>query len=160
MSFRGICHGGRGEPMARLSKEELARYGGANWLLEYAKKYGLDEAETELERRGIKGIPIGVKQSDLDKWCEEEKSNTIATITMMAACTVQDEIGEYFKLSEQETKELVKRFIGRFNDKTEVLMYGFANWKDYQAQLLDELGVDIGLPEVFFKDIRCGGGSQ
>lgn len=160
MSFRGICHGGRGEPMARLSKEELARYGGANWLLEYAKKYGLDEAEAELERRGIKGIPIGVKQSDLDKWCEEEKSNAIATITMMAACTVQDEIGEYFKLSEQETKELVKRFIGRFNDKTEVLMYGFANWKDYQAQLLDELGVDIGLPEVFFKDIRCGGGSQ
>ncbi|MCR5684109.1 MAG: hypothetical protein K6G81_01635 [Lachnospiraceae bacterium] len=139
--------------MPRLSKEELARYGGANWMLEYVRKFGLDEAEAEVERRGIKGIPIGVKQSDLDKWCEEEKSNTIATVMMMAACTVQDEIGEYFKLSEQETKELVKRFIARFNDKTEVLMYGFANWKDYQDQLRDELGVDIGLPEVFTKGV-------
>ena len=131
--------------MARLSKEEVARYGGANWLLEYAEKHGLEEARKEMERRGATGIPLGVKQTDLDKWCEEQKGNTVATIAIMAATVLFDEF--------EMTPEEIDRFWRRFTSKTESLMQRFVNWRELQEVLRDEAGLNFELPEAFTKEI-------
>lgn len=130
--------------MGKLSKEELARYGGANWLLEYAEKHGLEKARQELESRNATGIPLGVKQVDIDRWCEEQKGNTVATIAIMAATVLLDE----FEMPPEE----IDRFWRRFTSKTEALMGAFVNWQQLQEVLKDETGLDFELPEIFTRE--------
>ncbi|MBO7336435.1 MAG: hypothetical protein J6U42_05805 [Lachnospiraceae bacterium] len=127
--------------MPKLSKEELARYSGAWWTLSLVDSLGREGAEKYLDERGIKGIPLAAKQSDLDKFCEEEKANTIATIMMMAAVTLRD---EYDMDAEQ-----IDRFIKRFNTKTECLLGQYVNWEELRDGLAEETGIKITLPEVF-----------
>ena len=127
--------------MPKLSKEELARYSGAWWTLSLVDSLGRKGAEKYLDERGIKGIPLAAKQSDLDKFCEEEKANTIATIMMMAAVTLRD---EYDMDAEQ-----IDRFIKRFNTKTECLLGQYINWEELRDGLAEETGIKITLPEVF-----------
>lgn len=129
--------------MPKLSKEELARYGGAWWTLSLVEEQGLEGAKKYLEERGIKGIPLAAKQSDLDRFCEEEKANTIATIMMMAAVTLRD---EYDMDAEQ-----IDRFIKRFNTKTECLLGQYVNWEELRDGLAEETGIRITLPEVFME---------
>jgi len=99
----------------------------------------------EMERRGATGIPLGVKQTDLDKWCEEQKGNTVATIAIMAATVLFDEF--------EMTPEEIDRFWRRFTSKTESLMQRFVNWRELQEVLQDEAGLNFELPEVFTKEI-------
>lgn len=127
--------------MGRLSKEELARYGGANWLLEYAEKNGLEAARKEIEQRGAHNIPLGVKKSDIDRFCEEEKTNTIITVMLMTAVTLRDEYGF--------GKDRIHRFIERFNLKTKCLLAQLVNWEELRDLLYEETGIKIELPEVF-----------
>ena len=129
--------------MARLSKEELARYGGAKWLLEKAEKDGIDAARKELEWRGASGVPLAVKKADLDKWCEDEKANTVATVALMAATVLNDE----FEMPPEE----IDRFWRRFTDKTECLMGHFVNWQELLETLNEETGLGLTLPEIFFE---------
>ena len=132
--------------MSRLSKEELARFGGAEWALRLADERGLDGAKAELERRGIKGIPLAAKQADLDRFCEEEKANTIITLMLMAAACLYDEF--------DFTPEQIDQFLQRFNNKTACLVGGFVNWQELRDALKEETGIAIELPEVFTKEIR------
>ena len=129
--------------MPKLSKEELARYGGAEWAIRLTEERGIEGAKQYLEERGIKGIPLAAKQSDLDRFCEEEKANTIATIMMMAAVTLRD---EYDMDAEQ-----IDRFIKRFNTKTECLLGQYVNWEELRDGLAEETGIRITLPEVFME---------
>ena len=132
--------------MPKLSKEELARYSGAEWAIRLTEERGIEGAKKYLEERGIKGIPLAAKQSDLDKFCEEEKANTIATIMMMAAVTLRD---EYDMDAEQ-----IDRFIKRFNTKTECLLGQYVNWEELRDGLAEETGIKITLPEVFMENRR------
>lgn len=127
--------------MGKLSKEELARYSGAEWAIRLVEEKGLDGAKAELDARGIRDIPLGVKQSDLDKFCEEEKTNTIITVMLMAAVTLRDE----YEFGAQR----IDRFIKRFNLKTEALIGKFVDWQELRDTLKDETGLEIELPEVF-----------
>lgn len=127
--------------MARLSKEELARFSGAWWTLSLVDSLGREGAEKYLDERGMRGIPLAAKQSDLDAFCEEEKANTIATIMMMAAVTLHD---EYDMDADQ-----IDRFIKRFNNKTECLLGKYVNWQELRDNLAEETGINITLPEVF-----------
>ena len=127
--------------MSKLSKEELARFSGAEWMVRYVKEHGLEEAEKELERRGVRHIPLGVKEQDLKNFSEREKRNTIATVLMMSAMVLRDEFGF--------GRDRMNKFIDRFNKKTSCLVEGYVYWKDMQQTIAEETGIFIPLPDEF-----------
>lgn len=125
--------------MARVSKEELQRYGGAQWFERMANELGIDKASEELNGRISFGVPLQVKQSDLNECVERIKRNTIKTMLCMAAMVLHDEF-------DFEQKELTQ-FSKRFNDKVDVLNYSLAEWADYQQILKDETGIEFTLTD-------------
>lgn len=129
--------------MSKLSKEELARFSGAEWMVRYVKEHGLEAAEKELEMRGVRGIPLAVKEGDLVRFSNREKKNTIATMILMACMTLRDEFGFGF--------DRMNRFIERFNTKTSCLVEGYVYWKDMQQTIAEETGILIPLPDEFLE---------
>ena len=125
--------------MGRLSKEECARFSGAEWLLRLAKEKGLEEAEKELERRGVRNIPLAVNKKDLDDMWHSERANIILCLTLVAAATLHDEYD--FDV------EALNRYINRFNTKADCLSKDYVSWKDLQQIILNETGIFIPLPE-------------
>ena len=130
--------------MGKLSKEELARFQGAAWALRMVEEKGLEETQKELDRRGIRHLPLACVKSDIRKFEEYEKKNTLATVLMMACMTLHDEYGFGF--------DRMNRFIRRFNTKTECLVEGYVNWKDMQETIKAETGLVIPLPDEFMED--------
>jgi hypothetical protein len=130
--------------MSKLSKEETARYQGALWMVTYAKEHGLEEAEKELEQRGIRQMPIGINKSDLKRFEQYEKQNTIKTVLLMALMVMRDEYGFGY--------ERLNRFIDRFNKKTACLVDDYVSWRDIQQTILDETGIHINLPDDFIEE--------
>lgn len=125
--------------MGRLSKEECARYSGAEWLLRLAKEKGLEEAEQELERRGIRNIPLAVNKKDFEEMWRSEKTNIIFCMTLIAAATLHDEY-------DFDVEEL-NRYIRRFNTKADCLSKDYVSWQDLQQIIKEETGIFIPLPE-------------
>ena len=125
--------------MSKLSKEELARFSGAEWMVRYVKEHGLEAAEKELEKRGVRHIPLSVKEQDLKNFSEREKRNTIATVLMMSAMVLRDEFGF--------GRDRMNKFIDRFNKKTSCLVEGYVYWKDMQQTIAEETGIFIPLPD-------------
>ena len=129
--------------MSKLSKEELARFSGAEWMVRYVKEKGLEAAEKELEMRGVRQIPLSVKEQDLKNFSEREKRNTIATVLMMSAMVLRDEFGF--------GRDRMNKFIERFNTKTSCLVEGYVYWKDMQQTIAEETGILIPLPDEFLE---------
>lgn len=127
--------------MSKLSKEETARFSGAAWMLKYAKENGIEAEERELDQRGIRHIPLAVNKSDLQKFSDMEKNNTIATMILMTCATLHDEYGFGF--------DRMNRFIKRFNEKTKCLVDNYVYWKDLQQTIKEETGLLIPLPDEF-----------
>lgn len=123
--------------MSRLSKEEIARFGGANWLLEYAKEHGLEEAEKELDRRGIKNMPLKMRDADVDIFVKTERQNILNCILINTLATLQDE----FDFDESKCKQ----FTNRWNQKIACLAEGYVHWKEVRQSIYDELGIWIEL---------------
>lgn len=132
--------------MGKLSKEEVARYSGANWMIDYTKKNGLEAAEQELQKRGARQIPLALNRPDLERFEEYTKKNTIATVLMMAVMTLRDEFGF--------GTERINRFIDRFNNKTNCLCEGYVYWKDMQETIKEETGILIPLPDEFMEGLQ------
>ena len=132
--------------MGKLSKEEVARYSGANWMIDYTKKNGLEAAEQELQKRGARQIPLALNRPDLEHFEEYTKKNTIATVLMMAVMTLRDEFGF--------GTERINRFIERFNSKTSCLCEGYVYWKDMQDTIKEETGILIPLPDEFMEGLQ------
>ena len=129
--------------MGKLSKEELARFSGAEWMVRFIKEKGIEAAEKELEMRGVRGIPLAVKEGDLVRFSTREKKNTIATMILMACMTLRDEFGFGF--------DRMNRFIDRFNKKTECLVGKYVSWKDIQETIREETGLLIPLSDEFLE---------
>lgn len=125
--------------MAKVTKEELQRYAGAQWFEGMVKSRGLEEASKELKGRINFGVPLRVSQKDLDDCVNRIKINTIKTMVLMSALVLADE----FDFEQAD----INRFSKRFNDKVEVLNYDLAEWKDYQQILKDEYGIEFELTE-------------
>ena len=123
--------------MGRLSKEELARFSGANWLLEFAKTNGIEEAEKELDRRGVRNMPLKLRNSDVDIFVKTERQNIMNCILINTIATLQDE----FDFDESKCKQ----FTDRWNEKMACLAEGYTNWKDVRQSIHDELGIWIDL---------------
>lgn len=127
--------------MSKLSKEELARYQGANWILDKIKAVGIEEAEKDLINRGARNIPLAVKDSDLHKFEQSEKSNTIKSMLLFSIYCMYDEFGF--------DTDQINKFIARFNGRAECLVKGYVNWKDIQQTMAEETGIFIPMPDGF-----------
>ena len=130
--------------MSRLSKEEVARFGGANWLLQYAKEHGLEEAEKELERRGIRNMPLQLKNSDVDTFVKTERQNVLNCLLINTISVLSDEFG--FRDYE------CKRFVDRFNLRSACIVENYVSWKELRDSLKEELGIEIDLCEALEKE--------
>lgn len=130
--------------MGRLSKEEQARFSGANWMLEFAKKNGLEEAEKELELRGIRNMPLHLKNSDVDVFVQTERQNVLNCLLINTISVLCDEFG--FKDYE------CKRFKDRFNLRSACILEGYVNWKELRDTLKKEMGIEIDLCEALEKE--------
>ena len=130
--------------MSRLSKEELARYEGANWILDMVKEKGIEAAEKDLEMRNTRGIPLKVKESDLRKFEASEKANTIKSMLLISIYCMHDE----FDFDEPE----INRFIKLFNSRAECLVKEYVSWKEIQQTMAEETGIFVPMPEGFDMD--------
>lgn len=127
--------------MSRLSKEELARYEGANWILEKVKAEGIEAAEKDLEMRGARNIPLKVKHSDLHKFEVSEKANTIKSMLLISIYCIHDA----YDFDEKE----INKFINLFNSRAECLVDKWVSWKDIQQTMAEETGIFIPMPDGF-----------
>lgn len=127
--------------MSKLSKEELARYQGANWILDKIKAVGIEEAEKNLIMRGARNIPLSVKDSDLRKFEQTEKANTIKSMLLISIYCIHDA----YDFDEKEINE----FINLFNSRAESLVKNYVSWKDIQQTMAEETGIFIPMPDGF-----------
>jgi len=125
--------------MSKLSKEELARYQGANWILDKIKAVGIDEAEKNLIMRGARNIPLAVKDSDLRKFEQTEKANTIKSMLLISIYCIHDA----YDFDEKEINEFIKLF----NSRAESLVKDYVSWKDIQQTMAEETGIFIPMPD-------------
>ena len=123
--------------MSRLSKEEIARFSGANWLLDFAKEHGLEEAEKELERRGIKNMPLKLNNSDVDVFVNTERENIYKCLLINTIATLYDE----FDFEEEQCN----LFIERWNTKVACVADDIIRWQDLRQQVFEDLGIWIPL---------------
>ena len=125
--------------MGGLSKEEQARFSGAAWMVGYAREHGLDAAEKELDSRGIRNMPLKLKDSDVDVFVKNERRNVMNCLLIDAIAVLVDEFGF--------GKEMCDRFVDRFNYKASCLVEGYVNWKELRDSIREELGINIPLPD-------------
>lgn len=123
--------------MSKLSKEEQARFSGAVWLLEYAKKHGLAEAEKEVERRGIRQMPLKLNNADVDVFVSTERDNISKCMLVDTISTLHDEFG--FE------REQCEQFVKRWNNKISCVADGYINWRELRDSVYEELGIWIPL---------------
>lgn len=124
--------------MGGLSKEEQARFSGMNYLLEYAKKYGLEEAEKEVERRGIRNMPLKIKDSDVEVFVNTERKNILNCFVVITLGILNDE----FDFTDKDCK----RFSDRFNLRAACILEDYVSWQELRDTIETELGIKIPLP--------------
>lgn len=124
--------------MGKITKEEQARRDGISYAVRRIKESGMEEFEKELERRRIScDMPIAVDMKACKQWETNMRRQVISCILVMSCCVLQDE----FDLGEEE----IKRFIERFNDRSENILLDYADWDTYLEQLRDELNVELDI---------------
>ena len=127
----------KGAKMGKLSKEECARFSGAVWLLEFAKEHGLEEAEKEVERRGIRNMPLKLKDSDVDVFVNTERTNIMNCLLLDTLLTLHD----VFDFEKDECK----KFIERWNDNVSCIADHYVKWREIRDIVYEEIGIWIPL---------------
>ena len=124
--------------MAKVDKKiHEYRMAGAAWILDMVKKDGIEAAEKELERRGAEFIPMEINNEALKEFEERVKNHTIDTICLLSAATLRDEFGF--------GKERLKRFVERFNEKSDCICEDYVTWNDIIEQMKEETWIDFNI---------------
>ncbi len=123
--------------MSKLSKEEQARFSGALWAIKLVEQMGLVDATRELERRGIREMPLKLNKADVDVFVKTERDNITKCLLIDTLATLHDEF--------DFDKEQCEQFINRWNLKVPCLAEGYVNWKDLQQSVYEDLGIWIPL---------------
>ena len=122
--------------MAKLSKEEQARFEGMNYALKVAKEKGIDALEQELKWRGAYGVPLKVSQKDLDAYSANVREQTFTTVLTLMLVVLHDELG----LGQKR----LERVMNHFWDSTNALVDpDYAKWQDYVDILKNECGLEL-----------------
>lgn len=85
-------------------------------------------------------MPLAFRRGDLTPLLQQISENVTKSITNICSLTLRDE----FDFGQQR----INRFINRFNEKTDVLVAGYASWEDYEQILLEEVGIDCSVPDA------------
>ena len=123
--------------MSKLSKEEQARFSGALWAIKLVEQMGLVDATRELERRGIREMPLKLNHADVDIFVKTERDNITKCLLIDTLATLHDEF--------DFDKEQCEQFIKRWNLKVSCLAEGYVNWKDLRQEVYDDMGIWIVL---------------
>lgn len=134
----------KGAKMGKLSKEECARFSGAVWLLEFAKEHGLEEAEKEVERRGIRNMPLKLKDSDVDVFVNTERTNIMNCLLLDTLLTLHD-VFDF-------TNDDCQKFIVNWNKTVDSLAKETIQWKELRDIVNEELGIYVKLCEELEKE--------
>lgn len=130
--------------MGKLSKEEVARFSGADWALRIAEAEGVEGLRKELERRNILQIPLKASKADVEEAVNKIKQNVMATVLLMSCSALRDEFGfGYTRMN---------RFLERYTLKAKCLVDKYVYWKDLYQTILDETGIEIKLPDEFMME--------
>lgn len=117
-----------------------SRMSGAAWILEIAKRDGIEKAEEELKRRGAVFVPLEIPTKVLDEFSEKVKWNTIDTVMLLSASTLHDEFGF--------GHDRLARFLDRFIKKSECLGDpDCVKWNDYIEMMKEEVGIEFTIRE-------------
>ena len=119
--------------MSRMSKEESARYEGANWCLEMIDRIGLEATKEEMRIRGVNHCPLQISKADVARFEHGIKINIINTIVLMSCMVLRDEF--------EFTPAQIDAFQIRFNNKTDCLNDELLTWDDMAETMKEETGL-------------------
>lgn len=125
--------------MGRLSKEESARFSGAGWALRICETDGIDACRKELEQRGVLNIPLSVSKAQLHEFENRVRMNVLDTVLLMSVSVMLDEF--------EFDRDMLARFIERFNQRADCLDGDFVSWEDIQKSLQEEINVKLPLTD-------------
>lgn len=125
--------------MSKLSKEELARFSGADWALRMCEKDGVEACRKELEERGIIGIPLNISKAQLHEFENRVRMNVLNTVLLLSVSVMLDEF--------EFDQDMLIRFIERFNNRSDCLDGDYVRWEEIQNTLQEEINLKLPLTE-------------
>lgn len=108
---------------------------GMVYALKIAKESGVDVLEKECAFRNYTSIPSQVSTKACDIAINKIKLNTIDTIQILCIATLIDEFGFGAKR--------IKRFMDRFNLKTECLTEDYVSWEDIIQDIKESKNIEL-----------------
>lgn len=99
-----------------------------------AKEKGIEVLDEECKFRKKTNIPISIERKKCDEAIERIKLNTIDTIRILSLAVLRDEFGF--------GKDRLKRFVERFEIKTECLCEEYVKWEDIIENIKEETGLE------------------
>lgn len=135
--------------MGRNSKEEEARRAGMGYAFKIAKEQGIDALEEEIKFRRIIKAPLSVPRSEIDRFCQEVKTNCVKTFKVLMVITLLDEL--------ELDKDKLLRVLRRFEMKAECICDEITTWQDQLEILEDELDMHF---DFDFKDFLYTDGKE
>lgn len=122
--------------MARLSKEEQARRDGFDYFVRLYRQQSIriTEIEEEIQRRNIKGVPIGLDKKTEEEYCASIRQNTLDTVLIMSEWVLHNKMG-FGRIR-------LNRFKEWFNEAAEFLADDWYSWGDLRKTLEEETGIE------------------
>lgn len=133
----------------KVSKEEQMRRTGMAYAYSIASEKGIQALAEEIRFRNITKAPIGVSRSEVERFQNEVKTNTVLTMKCLTMLVLHDEFGF--------GHDRLERFVERFMLKTECLIEtdpngnSYSTWAEYEQILLEECKIKCNLTEEFLQ---------
>lgn len=123
----------------RMSKEESARYEGANWCLNKVKTIGLEATEEEFKWRNVYGCPLKIEKSSVEKF-ERLIRDSYLDLTKVIVVGVLTDKFDF-------TPEQIAKFDEELDKRADCIKKDYVSWSDLRDEIIEMYGIDIPLPE-------------
>lgn len=122
--------------MGKISKEEQARRDGFDYFVRLYRQQSIriPEIEEEIQRRNIKGVPIGLDKKTEEEYCASIRQNTLDTVLIMSEWVLHNKMG-FGRIR-------LNRFKEWFNEAAEFLADDWYSWGDLRKTLEEETGIE------------------
>ena len=123
--------------MGKVDDYASGRADGLQMTLKLVEEGGIDALKQEIKFRNITGINTVMCKKEVEIATNKIKAMTCDTILALSVLTIRDEF--------DFGKQRCKRFIKRFNRKTECLLDDMLKWKDVLDTVRKEMGIDLSI---------------
>lgn len=123
--------------MGKVDDYASGRADGLQMALKLVEEGGIDALKQEIKFRNITGINTVMCKKEVERATNKIKAMTCDTILALSVLTIRDEF--------DFGKQRCKRFIERFNRKTECLLDDMLKWKDVLDTVRKEMGIDLSI---------------